>query len=58
MVNDGKIIPNLNFTAPGEGCEGLDLVKGLRSADVKVFMKNSFAFGGINSVLVLRKYDE
>jgi 3-oxoacyl-[acyl-carrier-protein] synthase II len=54
MINKGKLIPNLNFTAPGEGCEGLDYIDGLRQIDTKIFMKNSFAFGGINSVLILK----
>lgn len=56
MMKSGKIIPNLNFTAAGEGCEGLDYVDSLRQADIEIFMKNSFAFGGINSVLILKRY--
>ena len=58
MQKDGYMIPSLNLEAPGEGCGGLDHVTTLRRGNVERFAKNSFAFGGINSVLILTRYHD
>lgn len=56
MMEDGILIPTLNLTNPGEGCEGINHVNGIQRYQINAFVKNSFAFGGINSVLILRRY--
>ncbi len=58
MQKDGYLIPSLNLETPGEGCLGLDHVTTLRRKNVERFAKNSFAFGGINSVLILTRYHD
>ena len=56
MQKRGYLIPTRNLETPGAGCEGLDHVTTLRRAEFDRFVKNSFAFGGIGSVLVLQEY--
>jgi nodulation protein E len=55
LKND-LVPPTINFTSPGEGCD-LDYVPN-RSLERKlsVALSNSFAFGGLNAVLALRKH--
>ena len=52
-----KIPPTLNFLGPDPACP-LDIVQGAaRTANITRALKNSFAFGGLNAVLVLQKID-
>ena len=54
LIND-LAPPTANFTRPGEGCD-LDYVPNeARSMTIDVALTNSFAFGGLNAVLLLRK---
>lgn len=47
--------PTINFTVPDEQCD-LDYVpNSSRKQNVNVAMSNSFAFGGLNAVITLRK---
>lgn len=53
-IKEGVVPPTANFTRAGEGCN-LDYVPNVaRSMDVNVALSNSFAFGGLNAVLVIR----
>ena len=46
--------PTANFTEPGDGCD-LDYVPNrARDMHIEFALSNSFAFGGLNAVLVLR----
>ncbi|MBL0217726.1 MAG: beta-ketoacyl-ACP synthase [Myxococcales bacterium] len=54
MLREGWIAPTRNLEVVGEGCAPLDYVKGeARSAKLTHVMCNKFAFGGINTSLVL-----
>ncbi len=54
-LREGFIPPTVNFTAPDPQCD-LDYVPNqARAQQVEVAMSNSFAFGGQNAVLVLRR---
>ena len=56
MQRDGWLAPNLNLTDPDPRCGGLDYITGEgRSADAEFVMINNFAFGGVNTSLILRK---
>lgn len=52
-LNEGVLAPTIGFEVPDPACD-LDVVPNrARKADVKVAVSNSFAFGGLNAVLVL-----
>jgi len=53
-LRDGFIPPTVNFTEPDPACD-LDVAPNqARQAVVEYALSNSFAFGGLNAVLVLR----
>ncbi|RKZ99266.1 MAG: beta-ACP synthase, partial [Gammaproteobacteria bacterium] len=55
-IHHGIIPPTANFTEADELCN-LDYVpNNARQQDVNVAMSNSFAFGGLNAVIALKKY--
>ncbi len=54
-LRGGIIPPTANFVAPDPACD-LDVVPNHpRSAEVEWALSNSFAFGGLNAVLVFRR---
>ena len=55
-IHHGIVPPTANFTVPDELCN-LDYVPNTaRQKEVDVAMSNSFAFGGLNAVVMLKKY--
>jgi len=53
-LHAGLIPPTANFTAPDPACD-LDVVPNTpRAAQIEYALSNSFAFGGLNAVLVFR----
>ena len=56
MQREGSLAPNLNLTEPDPRCGELDYITGEgRSSDAEFVMINNFAFGGVNTSLILRK---
>ena len=56
-VRDGVIAPTINYDAPDPECD-LDVVPNTaRERAVGVAMSNAFAFGGMNAVLVLSRFE-
>ncbi len=56
-IETGWIHPTINYEYPDPQCD-LDYVPNkARRADVRVVLKNSFAFGGHNACLVFRRYE-
>jgi nodulation protein E len=54
-LRDGILPPTANFSEPDPECD-LDVIPNVaRREQVEYAMSNSFAFGGLNAVLVLRK---
>jgi nodulation protein E len=52
----GIVPPTVNFTASDQACFGLDFVPNQsRPAAIEVALSNTFAFGGLNATLVLRR---
>ena len=53
-LNEGVIPPTINLENPDPACD-LDYVPNApREGDVKVFLSNSFGFGGMNGVIAVR----
>jgi 3-oxoacyl-[acyl-carrier-protein] synthase-1 len=55
MMQNGFIAPNINFENPDEDSAKLNIIEKTLTMDFKVFLSNSFGFGGTNSSLIVRK---
>lgn len=57
MLCEGWLAPTLNLTDPDPACGDLDFVMGSpRPLEAEIFMSNNFAFGGINTSLIFRRF--
>lgn len=57
MMNEGWCAPTLNLQQPDERCGALDYVMtATRPLDTGIVVNNNFAFGGINTSLVFRRW--
>ncbi len=55
-LREGIIPPTINFNAPDPACSGFSLVTNTaREGRVDFAISNTFAFGGLNATLVLRR---
>jgi 3-oxoacyl-[acyl-carrier-protein] synthase II len=58
-MRDGCVPPTINLDDPDEAAQGLDLTPNrARSHDIRIALSNSFGFGGQNTALVFRRWDE
>lgn len=58
MMNKGWIAPNLNLNELDPNCGNLDYITGEgRDLSPKHIMSNNFAFGGINTSLIFKKWE-
>ncbi|MBW2638147.1 MAG: beta-ketoacyl-[acyl-carrier-protein] synthase II, partial [Deltaproteobacteria bacterium] len=56
-IREGTIPPTINLDNPDTGCD-LDYVsQGAIKREVRSAMSNAFGFGGVNSVLVFKKFE-
>jgi 3-oxoacyl-[acyl-carrier-protein] synthase II len=57
-ISESIIPPTINLDNPGDECD-LDYVpKVARRKEINTAMSNSFGFGGVNAVLLFKKYNE
>lgn len=56
MLRRGVLVPTLNLSEVDPACAGVDHVTEPRRVALGTLVKNSFAMGGINSSIVLRRY--
>jgi 3-oxoacyl-[acyl-carrier-protein] synthase II len=57
MMNEGWMAPTLNLDNVDERCADLDYVRGdVRELSMGAVMSNNFAFGGINTSLIFKKW--
>jgi len=57
MMRTGWFAPTINLDTPDPRCAPLDYVMGRgRELDCDNVMSNNFAFGGINTSLIFRRY--
>ena len=52
------IFPTLNLADVDEGCAGIGHLMKPLNREVRVLMKNCFAFGGINAALLCRRLQD
>jgi 3-oxoacyl-[acyl-carrier-protein] synthase II len=57
MLNRACLIPTLNLENIDPRCNMIRHVRNVADAPLKTAVKNNFALGGVNSSLVLRRYD-
>ena len=58
-LREGVVPPTINLDDPDELAAGLDLTPNVaRARRMSIAVSNSFGFGGQNSALVLRRWDE
>ncbi|WP_019449360.1 beta-ketoacyl-ACP synthase [Cupriavidus sp. BIS7] len=59
MMRDGWFAPTINLESPDPRCAPLDYIMGDgRRIDTECVMSNNFAFGGINTSLVFRRWND
>jgi 3-oxoacyl-[acyl-carrier-protein] synthase-1 len=56
MMQNNFIAPNINFENPDEDSARLDVVQTLREENIRLFLSNSFGFGGTNSSLIVKNW--
>ncbi|MBI5409114.1 MAG: beta-ketoacyl-[acyl-carrier-protein] synthase II [Nitrospirae bacterium] len=54
-INKGMLIPTINLETPAPKCD-LNHVTSTIKKEINVAVTNSFGFGGVNAVLVLKKF--
>jgi 3-oxoacyl-[acyl-carrier-protein] synthase II len=57
MMEKGMIYGTLNLEDVDEDCQGIQHVMKASPRDIRIMMKNCFAFGGINAALVCRRLE-
>ena len=57
MMRDSFIAPNINFETPDEDSKKLNIVTRATNKNIDVFLSNSFGFGGTNSTLIIKKWE-
>ena len=59
MMREGWVAPTLNLEELDPQCAPLDYVAGApRALDAEIVVSNNFAFGGVNTSLVFRRWTE
>ena len=57
MMQNSFIAPNINFETPDEHSSKLRIITETQNKNIDVFLSNSFGFGGTNSTLIVRKWN-
>ena len=57
MMRDSFIAPNINFETPDEDSKKLNIITKATNKNIDVFLSNSFGFGGTNSTLIIKKWE-
>ncbi len=57
MMRNSFIAPNINFETPDDDSSRLNIVAQTMNKNIDVFLSNSFGFGGTNSTLIVKQWD-
>jgi 3-oxoacyl-[acyl-carrier-protein] synthase-1 len=57
MMQNSFIAPNINFETPDEHSAKLNIITRAMNKNIDVFLSNSFGFGGTNSSLIVKKWN-
>ncbi len=57
MLKQGKLVPTLHLDQVDSRCAQLNYISRLKEKNSQIALKNNFALGGVNTSLVLRRYD-
>ena len=57
MMEESFIAPNINFETPDEHSANLNIITKATNRNIDVFLSNSFGFGGTNSSLIIKKWN-
>ncbi len=57
MMKRGRLVPTKNLDHPDPKCGDINYLREYKAMKSHLIMKDSFAFGGINSILLLRSYE-
>ncbi len=55
MMNRGMLIPTRNLDNIDPGCNSINLLREITPTKIHTFMSNNFAFGGMNTSLIISK---
>ncbi|TYP95926.1 3-oxoacyl-[acyl-carrier-protein] synthase-1 [Sphingobacterium allocomposti] len=58
MMQHGFIAPNINLVEPDDDIKELNFVSHAIKQEFDIYLSNSFGFGGTNSALVVKKFNE
>lgn len=58
MMKNSFIAPNINFETPDEDSAKLNIISKTTEKEIEIFLSNSFGFGGTNSSLILKKWNQ
>lgn len=58
MMQNDFVAPNINLETPSECAKNLNIAKERIDMPIEIALSNSFGFGGTNSALVFRKFDD
>ena len=56
MMNEDWIAPTINLDVVDPRCGPLDYIREIREQNTQCFMSNNFAFGGVNTSLIFKRW--
>jgi 3-oxoacyl-[acyl-carrier-protein] synthase II len=58
MLHRQEVIPTLNLENPDPECDCVNLVRKIEQRQLNLVVKNNFSLGGINTTLVIKRWDQ